>query len=573
MKKYFLLFLGLLLVVSSTWAADVKKVAVLPFTVNSADNIDNIRDGIWDMLISRISVDGKIDVAERYAVSDAMGRARKKGLTRAEVYSLGRKMKVDYVVWGSITKIGNNISVDGKLVDMASGKSPVSVFVQSQGMDEVIPKINDFAKRIDYHILGRVPSTFEALPSPALPPAVPAMPQQASQQQGQTPTGPREPQAAEALRSKEGTFTSVINPDFITAPQPLDRKGFWMSQKFETSFVGMDIGDVYGDGKNEVVVIDVNSVMIYRKEGKALKLLQKIRGESYNQYLSVDVADINGNGVQEIFVTCMSQGTLDSFVLEYRDGKFVKIASRIRAFLRVISVSGKPVLIGQSLGVQSAFDSPIYEYVWRSGKYKPDRKMKIPQGLAVYDVMLEPLDKDGPDKVIALDDYDYIRVYEPTDVPFVSLQKFGGSRELIWKSDEKYGGSNNFFDTLQTSSNVASTDNPPPRPYVNIRMLSYDISKKGKKELIVAKNISAVGRVFKNLKAFTSSEIYDLEWNGIGFADVWKTKKIQGYISDIQIKDIDNDGKDEVVIALILSADLGLNARSVVVSYTITPQP
>ena len=565
MKKRLLIILGVLIVASTfglVRASDVKTVAVLPFDVHSSENIDYIRNGVWDMLISRISLSGKIEVTAKHTVSEALGK-RKGDLAAGDVYDLGKKMKVDYVVYGSITKIGNSVSLDGKLLDVATHKSPVDVFSQSQGMDDVIPKIGDFAKRIDYHILGQVPSTFGAPPAPSGPPVYGMAPQQPA-----GPSSSKEPEAIDAVRTRQGTFTAVINPEFINAPQSIDRKGFWMSQRFDTEFKGMDIGDVNGDGMNEVVVIDVQNIMIYKKEGKTLKLLQKIPGESYDQYLSVDVADVTGSGKKEIIVTSYNQGLLDSFVLQYKDGKYVKIAKDLRWFLRVIEVSGTPTLVGQKMGIQMPFGTPIHEIVWKNGKFGEGKRMDIPEGLSVYGLIIEPLDKDGPEKVIGIDSYDYLRVYEPSKRPAVIVNVDVTTANSLWKSDDVVGGSNNYFDLTQ--SQQASTE-IPYKPYVNIRLLSWDINKDGKKELVVVKNISSVGRVFKNLRIFTSSEIYDLEWNGLGFVENWKTKKIQGYIADYQIKDIDNDGKPEVVLALVTSLEMSMNPKSVIVAYTLNP--
>ena len=104
-----------------------------------------------------------------------------------------------------------------------------------------------------------------------------------------------------------------------------------------------------------------------------------------------------------------------------------------------------------------------------------------------------------------------------------------------------------------------------------LRLFMYDVNRDGKKELIVVKNQSAVGRMLKNLKVFTSSEIYDLEWNGLGFGENWKTKKIHGYVVDYQIKDIDNDGQDEIVMALVLSVGATIKSNSVIASYKLSP--
>ena len=67
-------------------------------------------------------------------------------------------------------------------------------------------------------------------------------------------------------------------------------------------------------------------------------------------------------------------------------------------------------------------------------------------------------------------------------------------------------------------------------------------NKGGKKQIIIVKNLSSVGRIFKHLQTFSSSEIYNLEWDGMGMAENWQTKKINGYVADYCIKDVDNDG-------------------------------
>ena len=72
-------------------------------------------------------------------------------------YNFGKKLNSDYVIWGSITKIGNSISINGKLVDIVNNKSDIGVFTQSQNLDDVIPKINDFSKNIIQNILGTTP--------------------------------------------------------------------------------------------------------------------------------------------------------------------------------------------------------------------------------------------------------------------------------------------------------------------------------------------------------------------------------------------------------------------------------
>jgi len=586
---------GLLLVVllfSTTAAAQVKKVAVLPFQMNSPEKLDYLRDGVLDMLMSRIEVSNKIEVAGKPSVLDALEKVKKKQLAEPDVLMIGQDLKVDYVVWGSITKIGDNVSLDGRLLDVTAKKSALSVFEQSRGLNEVIPKVNDFASRIDQHILGAVPASFAAPPAApvSVPPvggaAVPGATAAASSGMAGVPK--TEAEVISGMRKGRGTFTAAINPDFIHSGRPDDRRGFWMSPKYATEFRGMDIGDVNKDGLNEVVLIDLNSVMIYQKKGKEFILLNKVAGKKSDKYLAVDVADINGNGIPEIFVTNYNYDHLESFVLEYQDGKYIQIASNLRWFMRVLSAGETPVLMGQELSLETAgqmtgsfitdsrmaFQNPIHEVVWSDGQYREGPRMKIPQGLPVYGTSIDAIEPGKPERVLVLDDFDYLRVYEKTEKLLVKLNVFGGSSEFLFKSDETYGGSNTYIEIPKSGGTQFTTTEDQMPYYINLRIVTYDTNKDGKKELILVKNLSATGTVMSRIKLFTSSEVYNLEWDGIGFLENWKTRKINGYVADYQVKDIDNDGQDDIVMALVLSVGATIKTNSIVVSYRLmAPQP
>ena len=372
------------------------------------------------------------------------------------------------------------------------------------------------------------------------------------------------------IARKQETFTDTIDPELFGISQGPRRGGFWMSQKFNDDFLGMDIGDVNNDGRNEIVVIDASNIMIYQKEGNMLKLLQRISGASYHQYLSVDVADINGSGVCQIIVTSLFNNTLESFVIEYRSGKYVKIASDLRWFLRVIEIDGKPVLLGQTMGIDNPFDNPIHEIVWKDGKYSEGRQMKIPRGLSVYSLAIMPLEKGGPERVIALDDDDYLRVYKQTDEPLSKINVLGGSAAAIWKSDEVFGGSNNYFARTQSQLTAIELTDRDKIPYVNSRIISYDNDKTGKRNLMIVRNFSQERRLFQNIRFFSSSELYDLEWDGLGLSENWKTRKIRGYVADYQFKDVDKNERKEVVLAVVTARRLGFKHESVIVTYSLT---
>jgi TolB-like protein len=566
MKKiwtYLLPFILIFLAAGASSGKDKYTVAILPFSLHSAENIDYIKEGVEAMLSSRIASSDKITVINKETLAEELKKSKSKEISANDIYNLGAKLKSDFVVWGTITKIGNAVSIDAKLTDISKEKPDIQLSSQSQTLDDVIPKISDFSERIVHHILGTAPTT----PSVSAAPTVPATPQVPASMS-------RESQIIAAMKSggkRGGTLTSVINSEYINAPEPFNRKGFWMSQKIPTEFKGMAVGDVNGDGLNEVVLIDKNTVYIYQKTDKELKLIDKIKGKSYDNYLAVDAADINKNGIPEIFVTSLNNKLLDSFVLEFKKGKFEVIASDIRYFLRVIDTTPEmPLLLAQGYGINKPFDSDIFEMIWKNGKYETDQKMKIPRGLSIYGLTIDDLGVGGKEKIFALDEYDYLYILEKTTLPLSRLTSIGFTRdELIWRSDDVYGGSNNYFENID-NPNSDNTDNEKSA-FVNLRILTFDTNNDGKKELIVVKNLSSVGRIFKKLKLFTSSEIYDLEWDGMGMAENWRTKKINGYVADYAIKDIDNDGKPEICLALVLSVGASLKDQSVVAVYKLEP--
>ena len=553
-------FLFLIVSVQPLWGKDRNTVAVLPFSVHSAENIDYVRQGIGDMIASRISVNDKIDVISKDTVLAALQETSGRELALADAYTLGKKLNADFVVWGSLTKIGNSLSIDGKLVDIASSKAVVDISAQCPTMDEVIPKINDFAQRIDTHILGGPPQASEP----------PSAPKEIIVSRQPSPQATREAEIISGMRGgRKGTYTSSINPDFINAAQPLNGNTFWKSQQLLTEFRGMDIGDVNGDGLNETIMIDPHNIFIYQKKGNEFKLIQKIPGKSYDYYVSLDVADINANGTKEIIVSSYTGQQVDSFILEFRDGKYAMIASGLPWFMRVIdNGSGTPLMLGQRMGMKTPFETPIYEIVWQNGEYRERQKMRIPQGLSVYGLTMDKLGSSGADRIISLNDNDYLNIYEQTDKPLSRVAVFGGSDELIWKSDDVFGGSNTVIEPMR-AADVNQNPDAPSYSYINLRILTYDTNKDGKREVIIVKNLSSASRMFQRVKLLTSAEVYDLEWDGRGLVENWRTKKINGYVADYQFKDIDNDGENEVVLALVLSVGGALTDKSVIVAYKL----
>src|SRR5512135_2142870 len=98
--------------------ARIYKVAVLPFLIHSQENLDFLREGIYDILASRISVEGNISVIERSVVERAFQEERPMRLDETAAVKIGARAGADFIVLGSLTKIGDYISLDARLISI-----------------------------------------------------------------------------------------------------------------------------------------------------------------------------------------------------------------------------------------------------------------------------------------------------------------------------------------------------------------------------------------------------------------------------------------------------------------------
>ena len=139
--------------------------------------------------------------------------------------------------------------------------------------------------------------------------------------------------------------------------------------------------------------------------------------------------------------------------------------------------------------------------------------------------------------------------------------------ELLWRSEEIYGGTRDFF-TLYPSGSKGVDVDLEERVYLQNRILSR--MQKKEPEVILLKNISTTGKLFERVRLYKESEVYSLVWDGLGLSEKWRTKKIHGYTADFHIKDIDNDGRDELVVGIIDSTgSIFSKKKSYVLAYEL----
>ncbi len=149
------------------------------------------------------------------------------------------------------------------------------------------------------------------------------------------------------------------------------------------------------------------------------------------------MADINGTGLPQIFVTNFRGDGLKSLALSWSGGEYKTIAQNIPYYLRVHQLPGRgTVLLGQQKYGDQLFDSKIVVLSWKDGKYIPVERLKVPEGLTVFNfVFLEP-NKDGSQEILHLNSSNRLMVLsEKGKAKYSSSDPYGGTVNLVQGTD------------------------------------------------------------------------------------------------------------------------------------------
>jgi TolB-like protein len=552
----------LCLTTAPTLAAPTR-VAILPFEVNAENDLTYLQEGILDMLSSRLAWRDKVEVINKAEVKQALDTAAGfEGESRALL--IGGKLKADHVLFGSLTVFGDSVSIDARMVDVSGQQNPLPFFVQTRSIGEVIPQINQFATDINQNVFGR--TVMRPTPATSRPGATTAP----AGEPGSPPYDPRmHPEKLMRSGMQEDDQGAGMdggtapNPAFVATGADMRRSvgGFWKGRSFKELITGIDVADVDNDGSNDLVVLTEKQVSIHKMQNGQLVQAAEVAKTRGSTYISVDVGDLNGNGIPEIYVTSLgpTRTTVNSFVMEYSNGNYKTLLEDQPWFYRVVDpVIGIPVLLGQrQLAAQeSIFKNEIYEMNWEGGQLAPGARILKGGRANVLGLTVADLTDADDKSVVAYSDWDRLRLYHST------------TGEMVWEDGDRSGGNTAYFELPPVERGESNYQ------YFPLRVQTTDINQDGEPEILIARHDELARNMLKDFRSFSKARIESLSWDGLGLVPVWKTRTFSGRASDFTVGDFDNDGTEELIIAVVAKegAIAFTSAKSSLIAFDLKPQ-
>ena len=319
-----------------------RRIAIAPFASLAKEDIGGTVSVLPRLLASRLMALAGADVV----LLPAGGK---------DPEAAAKEAKVPLLLQGTVSKLGKGYSVDATVTDLETGKPAGAFFAAAATEDDIIAQLGVLSGEIAEKLFGvqgairaTAPPAPVAMPAPGAIPPIAGTPVSGAG----TPPAFAPPAAPPASTPAEGW-----------TPSSLKKAG--QSDKIADELYGVATLGAGAEGESVIVSWGSNILYFHRVKGTEILPLSRITKERNTHILHADAADIDGDGVNELLVTCMVGERIRSFV--YRKGKdaYTEAAWDIPYFLAVVTdAKGNRVVVGQAPGIEFPFYGKLYRMTW-----------------------------------------------------------------------------------------------------------------------------------------------------------------------------------------------------------------
>jgi hypothetical protein len=410
--------------------------------------------------------------------------------------------QAELLVIGSYALFGKMFSLDVLIKNMSNG-GLIKVFEQGEGQGDVIPALGRLARKIDAE-LAKIPVS---APLPLSP--------------------------LTSQTTVKDTYVLYTDPSTKGLPDS------WSSAPLDGAFSSIAMGRTSSAGERELFIAGEQTVRAY-KQGSELKLVAEITIPVPGKILAIDTADLDRDSSLELYVTIIDREVPRSRVYQFNGTAFVVIAEDLPWFFRGIGHDvDSRTIYAQEIDKGGKYYGDVKELSKSNAHFTTVRSLKLPRPANIFNFN-RLIEASGKDHFIVLDEDGYLAVYSSAD------------RE-VWKSGEKYGGSESFFKS-ESHSNARSSRDLNRWMFLEQRIM---LLKDG--TLIVPRNEGSLS--FGNIRAFDKHTLFAFAWTGAVLKEKWHTRRSTGYLADYAF---DQASKEVLLLEVVQKPGLFNKGKSVI---------
>jgi hypothetical protein len=425
-------------------------------------------------------------------------------LNSDRIMAVGSAGEADAIVTGTYVVLGKVFSMDA-MARTNGGKTLTRVYIQGDSGEELIPAVGKLAEKLAAELDKAYAGGQSATSAPAALPA---------------PLAAQAPLAAPKSDFIKNEQVRPVPAGEFIKPTEMEQgnTGGWLSKRLIGAANLMAVGASLPDGGREIFLAENCRLSYYRQAGD-MKLVAETELRSSEKIISLDTID--GSKGIEIYVTLIRGDEPASQVWQVQGDKLVKLAEDLPYFFRAFSLAGGPKkLYAQAMGRDSEFFGDVFEATRSGNEIALKNPIKMQRFGDIY-TFNQFRGQDGKMFTVVINPDGYLIVYGP-------------DRKELWRSNDKFGGSELYYLKEDTSVNARVMDSKYRWIFMDMRI---QVATGG--AVLVGKNDGFW--VLGNARSYKKGSVYCFAWNGSSLEEKWRTRETQNYMPDYYFDEARNE--------------------------------
>ncbi len=452
------------------------------------------------------------------------------------------------VLTSEITRTGNGVHLALAIHDGASGATVWRSALEQPSVEGLRAYLGDVLREAVAAASGAGESArpagaetqrAAAPPAAAPPPSAVAPPAKAAHEAIAPPV---------LTVAPEGATSVVLNSTpRIEAPVPLavaaaPAMPSAQSYPFDVDIRDFDVCHFGAAAPFAFAIADADAARLWITDGtRPPAAAARVESRSLESFVSVDCADVDGDGIDEMAITGRRNGGFRSRVFTVNDGgqRISVIGDEVPFAIRAAALGGgKRAFFAQDFPIPGRLYGPIRAVEVRDGQVLLGRELELVTDANVGALALGLPGPQGTEGTLTIDGDARLRLV--------------ARGRVAWTGPAHYGG---YDVSFETAERLQSTTGSLPRVYLRDRI---EVVEHGTSPLVFVTEIeSPLGNVLPNLNVGRDVTVTAMRWNGQGFATIpvpfgYSPASVgEAALRDIRVTDLTGDRVPDLVLAVV----------------------